>query len=475
MHPRLPRLRDLLLTATALLALGVAPVAAGPEGGTVVGGAATIQGQGGPSVIVNQSTSSAIINWNTFNIRANESVRFNQPSSSSVALNRVTGGLGPSEIMGTLTANGRVFIINRDGVLFGPGAVINTAGFLASTNDIRNADFMAGRYNFNIPGRPDASIVNQGRITATSGGFAALVAPGVRNSGTITATLGTVALAAGNSFTLDLYGDKLITLAVNDQIASQVIDVATGQPLKSLVTNEGKIRANGGRVELTAAAARHVVDSVINTSGVIKANAIGHRNGMIVLSAATGGSKPAGAPTQTIKISGTLSAAGKRKDTKGGTILVTGEDIKFASALVDASGRAGGGKVLIGGDWGGGRPDMSLVNNQAPSSKPSPFRPRPRSASIPAQPSRPRPPSAATAARSSCGRTARPPSPARFWPAAARKAATAASWRRRATASSHSPARSMPARRSARQARCCSIQRIIVDQFSDGRVDQRLS
>ena len=143
-----------------------------------------------------------------------------------------------------------------------------------------------------------------------------------------------MALATSNSCTLDLFGDKLITLAVNDQIASKVVDVATGQPLKSLVTNDGKIRANGGRVELTAAAARHVVNSVINTSGVIKANAIGHRNGMIVLSAATGASKPAGAPTQTIKkLAGTLSAAGKRKDTKGGTIVVTGEDIKFASAL----------------------------------------------------------------------------------------------------------------------------------------------
>ena len=203
----------------------------------MVGGAATIQGQGGPAVIVNQSTSSAIINWNTFNIGASESVRFNQPNASSVALNRVTGGLGPSEIMGTLTANGRVFIINRDGILFGPGSVVNTAGFLATTNDIKNADFMAGRYNFNIPGRPDASIVNQGTITATSGGFAALVAPGVRNSGTITATLGTVALASGNSFTLDMYGDKLITLGVGDSIANKVIDVATGQPLKSLVSN----------------------------------------------------------------------------------------------------------------------------------------------------------------------------------------------------------------------------------------------
>src|ERR1700704_6289257 len=145
-----PRLRNLLPAVMALLALGLSEVAAGPEGASVVGGAATIQGQGGPAVIVNQSSSSAIINWNTFNVRANESIRFNQPSSSSVALNRVTGGLGPSEIMGTLTANGRVFVINRDGILFGPGSVVNTAGFLATTNDIRNADFMAGRYNFKI-------------------------------------------------------------------------------------------------------------------------------------------------------------------------------------------------------------------------------------------------------------------------------------------------------------------------------------
>src|SRR5512132_1292387 len=360
-----PRLRNLLLTTAALITLGAAPAVAGPEGGTVGGGAATIQGQGGPAVIVNQTSNSAIINWNTFNIGVKESVRFNQSGAASVVLNRVTGGLGPSEILGTLTANGRVFVINRDGILFGPNAVVNTAGFLATTHDIKNSDFMAGRYNFNIPGRPDASSVNQGRITATSGGFAALVAPGVRNTGTITATLGTVALVSGNGFTLDLYGDKLITLAVGDQIASKVIDVSTGKPLKSLVSNEGKIRANGGRVELTAAAARTVVDSVINTSGVITANSIGRRNGMIVLSAATGASKPAGAPTQTVKSSGTLAAAGKKKGTEGGTILVTGENIKLASARIDASGRKGGGKVLIGGDWGGGNPNTSLVKNSS--------------------------------------------------------------------------------------------------------------
>src|SRR5437763_2264512 len=362
-----PRLRNLLLTTAALLALGAAPAAGGPAGGTVVGGAATIQGQGSPAITVKQSSSSAIINWNTFNIGARESVRFNQPGASSVVLNRVTGGLGPSEILGTLTANGRVFVINRDGILFGPSAVVNTAGFLATTHDIKNSDFMAGRYNFNIPGRPDASIVNQGRITAASGGFAALVAPGVRNSGTITATLGTVALASGNSFTLDVYGDKLITLAVSDHIASKVVDVATGRPLKSLVTNDGKIRANGGRVELSAAAARVVVDSVINTSGVIKADSIGRRNGVSVLRAATAASKPADAATQTVKVSGTLSAAGRKKGTQGGTILVSGEDIKLTNARIDASGRRGGGKVLIGGDWAGGNPRRGPASN--PSAK----------------------------------------------------------------------------------------------------------
>jgi filamentous hemagglutinin family protein len=140
-----PRSSNLVLTTAALIALNVMPAAGGPEGGTVVGGAATIQGQGGPAVIVNQTSNSAIINWNTFNIGVKESVQFNQPGSSSVALNRVTGGLGPSEILGTLTANGRIFLINRDGILFGPSSVVNTAGFLATTHDIRNADFMAGR------------------------------------------------------------------------------------------------------------------------------------------------------------------------------------------------------------------------------------------------------------------------------------------------------------------------------------------
>src|SRR5580698_9208017 len=236
----LSRQRTLLLLWVAMLASAAAGFAvAGPNGGTVVGGSATIQGQGSAAVTINQATQNAIINWQTFNIGRGETTTFNQPNSTSTALNRVIGGQGPSFLDGTLTANGRVFIVNGDGIVFGAHSSINTAGFLATTNDIRNEDFMAGKYNFNIPGLPNASIVNLGSITATSGGFAALVAPGVRNSGTISAKLGTVGLASGNAFTLDFYGDQLITLAVNDQIAAAVKDVQTGETLKSLVSNTG--------------------------------------------------------------------------------------------------------------------------------------------------------------------------------------------------------------------------------------------
>ena len=359
------RLQKLLLTTTTLVPLGLVPAAANPQGPQIVGGSATIQGQGTATVTVTQQTNSAIINWNTFNIGTGEKTNIAMPSSSSVQLDRVTGGLGPSQILGSLWSNGRVFLVNPDGILFGSGAKVDTAGFLATTHDIANGDFMAGRYNFSIPGNPSASIVNQGTITAQTGGFAALVAPGVRNSGTITATLGTVALASGNGFTLDFYGDRLITLGLSDSIATTVKDVATGQPLNALVKNEGTLQANGGRVELNAVAARQVVDSVINNTGVIEANSIGTKNGMIVLGAATAASKPAGAPTQTVKVSGTLSAAGKNAGQTGGKIQITGEAIQVTGAKIDASGVAGGGTVLIGGDWSGGNPTIQVNNLSA--------------------------------------------------------------------------------------------------------------
>jgi len=232
--PKRLSLRRVLLASSALAPLGAIAALANPQGGVVVGGNANITGLGTNIVTIKQNSQNAIINWHTFNIGNGESVYFYQPNSSSAVLNRVTGGMGPSSIHGVMDANGRVFLVNPDGVLFGKGAKVSTAGFLATTSDITNANFMSGRYHFNIPGRPDASIVNNGIITAHSHGFAALVAPGVRNSGTITAHMGTVGLASANSFSLDFYGDQLIKLAPGATSAAKPWLCAVMMPLLTI-------------------------------------------------------------------------------------------------------------------------------------------------------------------------------------------------------------------------------------------------
>ena len=159
-----------------------------------------------------------------------------------------------------------------------------------------------------------------------------------------------------------MYGDQLIQLGVNDEIAAQVIDVQTGQPLKSLVTNEGKLKANGGRVELTAVAGAR--------GGRLGHQHQGRDRGQLGRHAQRQDrarrrdrleQERKARRGRSVKVSGKISVAGKKKGTTGGTVLITGEDIQFANAMIDASGRAGGGKVLIGGDWGGGNPDQRLV------------------------------------------------------------------------------------------------------------------
>lgn len=366
MGARVVSFRPLLSAIAVVWGLNVA--CANPRGGQVVGGSATIQGQGTPGVVINQSSQSAIVNWQSFNIGPGESTRFVQPNAAAVALNRVTGDKNPSTILGTLSANGRVFLVNPEGFIFGPGAKINTAGFLATTHDIRNEDFLAGKYLFNIAGNPNASIVNQGTITVADTGIAALVAPAVRNDGIITARLGKIAMAAANGFSLDLYGDNLITFALNDAIASQVIDVATGKPVKALIDNKGKLSADGGVVAMTAVTARALVDSVINNSGVAEARSVGLHNGRIVLGAQTAKTKAAGSPTQRVVVSGTLDASGKERGQTGGTVQITGESIALAGASIDASGIAGGGKALIGGDTAGGanNPAIASIAKAAP-------------------------------------------------------------------------------------------------------------
>lgn len=340
---------------------------ANPLGGDVVAGEAQITAPDPATLIINQTTDKAVIEWESFNIGVTDTTRFVQPSSSSWTLNRVTGAAEPSQILGTLQSNGNLAIVNPDGILFGRNARVDVGGLIATTHDIANDDFMAGRFNFNQPGNPAASIVNEGSISISDYGLAAFVAPAVRNSGAITARLGRVALASGNEFTLDLYGDGLINLTVGDEILNDVVDVATGETVKDLVKNEGTISADGGTVALKAVTARQAVNSVVNNTGVIEANSVGMRGGKIVLGAQTAGTKSAGAPIQRVKVSGQLLAENVPVPTPrpdagtGGHITVTGEMIEVADATIDASGQGGGGTILIGGDYMGGNGDPATI------------------------------------------------------------------------------------------------------------------
>jgi filamentous hemagglutinin family protein len=256
-----------------------------PSGGSVVAGSATIS-TGAGSVTIDQSSQAAAINWDSFGIAQGNSVTFVQPNSNSVALNRVLGP-DPSVILGNLTSNGKVFLVNPNGVLFGQGAQVNVGGLVASTLSISDADFMAGRYAF--AGPSGAAVLNRGTINVTDGGYVALLGANVSNDGLIVARLGTVALAAGQGVTLDIAGDGLLNVAVD-----------TGA-VNGLVGNGGMIRADGGQVLLTAHAAGQLLRTAVNNTGVIEARTIESRSGKIVLL----GDMQSG----TAKVSGVLDAS----------------------------------------------------------------------------------------------------------------------------------------------------------------------
>ena len=228
-----------------------------PAGGVVAAGGASISTAAG-STTINQSTQNAAINWQSFNIASGEAVRFVQPNSNSVILNRVVGA-DPSNILGSLTANGKVFLVNPNGILFGKGASVNVGGLVASTLNIADSDFMAGNYKFS--GAGNGTVLNQGSINA-DGGYVALLGANVGNDGVIAAQLGTVALAAGNAITLDVAGDGLLNVTVNQGAVN------------ALVQNGGLIHADGGQVLLTAQAAGSLLQTVVNNTGVIRAQTL---------------------------------------------------------------------------------------------------------------------------------------------------------------------------------------------------------
>ena len=173
------------------------------------------------------------------------------------------------------------------GIVFGEGAKVDVGGLIATTTDISNENFNAGRLIFDRPGDPDASVVNEGSITAADAGIAAFVAPHVRNSGAITARLGTVALAAGTKVTLDLYGDSLVNFAVDAEVL-QVAKDSNGDPVAALVEIDGDIRVEGGSIQLSASAARSLIDNAILSKGSLIARSVSQRGGTIVINGGDG-------------------------------------------------------------------------------------------------------------------------------------------------------------------------------------------
>ena len=337
------------------------PALANPSGATVVNGQVSFHQQGNLLQITNSPN--AIINWQSFSIGAGEITRFMQQSASSAVLNRVISQ-NPSSILGALQSNGRVFLINPNGILFGAGAQIDVAGLVASTLNLSNADFLAGRLKFTeVPGA--GSVVNQGNITTGAGGQVYLVGPGVTNSGLITSPKGEVVLAAGNSVELVDPGTPNLRVAIS----------APDNEARNL----GRIVAEAGRVGIYA--------GLINHAGTIRADsAVVGENGQILLKATKNATLEAGSVTtangpnggsimvqsgDTTLVSGTIEAKGLGSPPsqegvaqsagvagKGGTVEVLGNRVGLIdNASINASGETGGGTVLIGGDFQGKNPE----------------------------------------------------------------------------------------------------------------------
>ncbi|OGA20791.1 MAG: hypothetical protein A3I02_17145, partial [Betaproteobacteria bacterium RIFCSPLOWO2_02_FULL_67_26] len=323
---------------------------ANPTGPTVVHGTAAIHQAGNLLQITNSP--SAIINWQSFSIGVNEITRFIQQSQASAVLNRVTGSAGainPSVILGALQSNGRVFLINPSGVLFGAGAQIDVAGLVATSLNLSNADFLAGRMNFTA--MPNAgSIVNEGNITTSSGGNVYLVGPAVTNSGIITSPQGEVVLAAGNSVEL-----------VNPGTPDLRVEVSAPD---NEARNLGQVIADSGRIGIYA--------GLVNQSGTIRADSAVSEGGRILLKATKNATLDAGSTTtangasggsvavqsgDTTLVSGAIDADGAAG--KGGDVKVLGNLVGLTgSASINASGETGGGTVLVGGDFQGKNPDI---------------------------------------------------------------------------------------------------------------------
>ncbi|WP_423759760.1 GLUG motif-containing protein [Burkholderia sp. NLJ2] len=304
--------KRLLAAGVSLLGLAASSAYALPTGGTVASGQADIATSAdGKTMSINQHTDKLITNWQDFSVGGGERVSFHQLTEQSIALNRVIGTNG-SRIHGQIDANGKVFVVNPNGVVFGAGAQVNVGGLVASTKDVSDKDFLAGNYRF--AGVSGQSVENAGTIATAEGGSVALLGARVSSTGVIRAQAGRVALGAGDAFTVNFDGNGLLNLQVE------------GGAMDAQAHNGGLLKADGGEVVMTARAATGLLNAVVNNSGTIEAQGLSARNGKITLDGGL------------VQVAGKLNAA-------GGEVTTRGEQVRVSSdAQVDtrsASGRTG--------------------------------------------------------------------------------------------------------------------------------------
>ncbi|NQW92501.1 MAG: filamentous hemagglutinin N-terminal domain-containing protein, partial [Polaromonas sp.] len=224
------------LVAAATLSLTAVAAIAGPAGGKVTAGSGVIF-QDGVNTTIKQNSQNLAVNWSSFNVGAKEAVNFIQPSASAIAVNRIFDTNG-SQIMGRISANGQVYLINPNGILFGQGSQINVGGLVASTLNVTDASLTTASRAFS--GAGPGSVVNQGSMTASEGGYVAMLGNTVINQGSIVAPLGMVAMGGGSATTLTFQGNGLVGMHIDQSV------------LNTLVANGGLIQADGGSVLMSA-------------------------------------------------------------------------------------------------------------------------------------------------------------------------------------------------------------------------------
>lgn len=245
-----------------------------PQDHTTVSGTVTVTTTV-DKMTIKQESDKAQINWKSFDIGQNKEVEFKQPSPNAVAYNRVTGG-NASQIQGKLTANGKVYLANPNGVIITKGAEINVAGLLATTKDLEqiSENGNGNSYQFTRKTKDgqelkEGKVLNEGKIKAKD--FVVLNGDEVINKEEINVTNGKVYLSSGDNFTFTLLPDSGISVALEDNA------------VRGIVKNEGIIKAED--ITLNAKGRKEALDSLVMNNGVLEATKVSNKNGKVVLSA----------------------------------------------------------------------------------------------------------------------------------------------------------------------------------------------